>query len=211
MKTKICERLALAALLFALPALVWGQEADESPFDGYTPGQAMPGSPEGTYALSGFESYNPASGILNINLPLLTVKGRGGTSVPILVPISRQGWVTTATEYQYACQQYGPPNCSIGYGYLVTNSGWDPLPYRYGAGQMLFRSGGDYCSGGAWNTALTRATFVAPDGTETEFVDQNTGGTPEAGTTGYNRGTVFKADDGSFAIFTSSGAITDPT
>jgi RHS repeat-associated protein len=171
----------------------------------------MPAAAAGTYALSGFESYNPASGILNINLPLLTVKGRGSTSVPILLPVSPQGWTVYATEYTYDCQQYGPPNCETGYGYSVTNAGWDPLPNQYGAGQMIFRSSGDYCSGGSWNTALTRGTFVAPDGTETEFVDQQTGGAPESGGSGYNRGTVFTADDGSFAVFTSSSAITDPT
>jgi YD repeat-containing protein len=128
------------------------------------------------------------------------------------MPLSNVEWDATANQYSYNCTQYG---CQTGYGYVVTTAGWNPLPLQFGRGRMLFRSAGDYCvtsgSSQRWNTVLTRGTFVTPDGTETEFVDQQTGGAAEAGNLGYNRGTVFKADNGTFAKFTSNISISDPT
>ncbi|MGH9436537.1 MAG: RHS repeat-associated core domain-containing protein [Terriglobia bacterium] len=199
--TRVCANCGLAVAVLCLPLLLEAQ-SEISPFDGYTPGEVMSGAPAGSQALSGFENYNPASGVMTINIPLLTVKGRGSVSVPITVPLNRNLWTVTNVSNGPGPQDYDS---------IFSSAGWDPLPYRFGAGRMLFRSSGDYCSGQSWNQVLTRGTYVSPDGTETEFIDQATGGTPEPGSSGYNRGTVFMADNGSFAKFTSSVAISDST
>ncbi|HEY7304654.1 MAG TPA: hypothetical protein VH601_11090, partial [Bryobacteraceae bacterium] len=204
MRIRLYTCCTLAAFAILAPALGWAQSS-ASPFDGYTPGQTMPSSPFGTIGLSGLETINPASGMLNVNIPLLIVKGRGSVSVPITIHLGSEVWNTRAVQYQYNCNQYG---CQTGYGYVVT-TGWNPLPVDFGQSSLMFRKGGDYCSGSAYHNTLTRGTFTAPDGTETEFVDQQTNGTPEP--PGYNRGTVFIADDGSYAKFTSSSAISDTT
>ncbi len=204
---------AMCAILF-IPSFCRAQQMPEvSPLDGYTAGQVQQGAPAGSYALSGFETLNPANGQLSINIPLVTVKGRGSVSVPLVASATPPIWDVTGYSSLYGCGQYG---CGgIAWTYVASASGWLGAG-TFGAGTMAFRSAGDYCvvgNGGAshWNTVLTRGTFQASDGTETEFVDQNTNGTPEAGNLGFNRGTVFKADNGSFAKFTSSASITDST
>ncbi len=198
-------RLAVsAAMLF--PAFGWGQ-ADVSPLAGYTPGQVLQGGPAGSIALSGIEVFNPANNQISINIPLVTVHGRGPVSVPLLVPLTNPVWETIAAQYQYNCGEYG---CSTGYGYIVQTTGWNPFPATVGqGGNMVMRGSGDYCSSGSWHATLTRGTFTAPDGTQTEFIDQATNGAPE--NPGYNRGTAFIADNGSGARFSASSAVADPT
>ena len=132
---------ALASLLI-LPAQMRPQTSI-SPFDGYTPGSVMPGAPPGSIPLSSFETLNPATASISVNIPLFMVHARGDVTVPVSVPVtSSQVWDATANQYQYNCNQYG---CQTGYGYLVLSVGWNPLPPQLGAGRMLFRAAGDYC------------------------------------------------------------------
>lgn len=197
------------AILYVAPFCSYAQTMPSvSSLDGYTPGQVQQGGPFGSLTLSNFEVYNPGSGEITINIPLFTVKGRGQVAVPIGVSPTPPTWDVTANSYISGC-----PSCTVNWSYSMSGTGWGNV-LGYGAGQMAFRSSGDYCvvgSGGAeqWNNTLTRATFTAPDGTETEFVDQKTNGTPEPGSTSYNRGTVFIADNGTMALFTSSAPVTD--
>jgi hypothetical protein len=60
--------------------------------------------------------------------------------------------------------------------------------------------------------------FIEPDGTETEFVDNNMAARPSLPGpsctnegTGYSRGTLFVAIDGSAKTFIASNSITDQT
>ena len=66
---------------------------------------------------------------------------------------------------------------------------------------------------------MTRLSFTAPDGTETEFRDLNGGGDAQTGVcpsytgndpNGFNRGRVFVSVDGSGATFIASSNIYDP-
>lgn len=41
--------------------------------DGSTPSALTPGSPAGSYALSGFDNINPFNGNLNVRLPLVQI------------------------------------------------------------------------------------------------------------------------------------------
>ncbi len=195
----------VATLLLLFPAPGWTQ-ASISPLDGYTPGQVLQGGPAGSIPLSNFEVFNPANSQISINIPLLTVQGRGPVSVPLIVPLTNPVWESLAVQYRYNC----PTPCTTGYGYIVQTTGWNPFPATVGqGGSMVMRGSGDYCNGSAWHLTLTRGTFTAPDGTQIEFIDQATKGTPES--QGYNRGTAFIADNGSNAKFGSSSAIVDPT
>lgn len=63
-------------------------------------------------------------------------------------------------------------------------------------------------------SSLTRLTFIGADGSETELVDQNTGGASMGATVcnasqPTSRGTVFVARDGSATTFLSSAPIYD--
>jgi hypothetical protein len=70
----------------------------QSPTDNGTPLGLAPGSPEGTYALSGFENVNLYSGGLSFSLPLLQIGGRGseGYSVQLLV---QSHWIVQKNEW----------------------------------------------------------------------------------------------------------------
>jgi YD repeat-containing protein len=200
----------LAVSIF--PVLCRAQLPDVSPLDGYTAGQTQQGGPAGSYALSGLETLNTANGTLSLHIPVATVQARGSVSVPLIVQLTPPIWDVTANAYEYNCI---PGGCQLGWLYTMTSSGWLG-DGGFGVGQLVFRSSGDYCVVGAsntnqWHNVLTRGTFSAPDGTETEFVDQQTNGTPEPGNLGYNRGTAFIADNGSMAKFTSSASISDST
>lgn len=206
-------QIAFAAMgAFLLPGIGAAQLPDVSPLDGYTAGQAQQGGPFGSIALSGLETLNTANGQLSITIPVATVQARGNINVPLAVSLTPPIWDTTASAYVSSCN---PPTCQISWLYTMTSSGWFG-PSVFNPGQLVFRSSGDYCvpvntSSSRWNSVLTRGTFVAPDGTEIEFIDQQTNGTPEPGNLGYNRGTKFIADNGSMALFTSSAPISDST
>jgi hypothetical protein len=49
-----------------------------------------PGSPSGSYALSGFDTVNYFSGTLNVRLPLVQVGGRGEAGYAMLLPLQNQ-------------------------------------------------------------------------------------------------------------------------
>ena len=74
---------------------------------------------------------------------------------------------------------------------------------------------GTSCSGGTIlaGLTLTRLAFISADGTETELVDQVTGGAIQSplscSSTGPSRGTVFVARDGSAARFVADSPIYD--
>ena len=197
---------------FLLPALCRPQIPDVSPLDGYTAGQVQQGGPSGSYALSNLETLNTANGQLSITIPVVIMRGRGSVAVPLSVNLTPPIWDVTANSYEYDCGEY---SCTIGWLYTMTATGFLAAA-PFSAGQFVFRSSGDYCvpvnsSSSHWNDVLTRGTFVAANGTETEFVDEQTNGTPEPGNLGYNRGTVFLADNGSMAKFTASASVTDST
>jgi hypothetical protein len=163
------------------PNLCRPQIPDVSPLDGYTAGQIQQGGPAGSYALSSLETLNTANGQLSITIPVVTVHGRGSVSVQLSVNLTPPIWDVTANSYEYDCGTY---SCTIGWLYdMIATCFLAAAPFS--AGQFVFRSSGDQNgpvngSSSRWNNVLTRGTFVAANGTETEFVDQQTNGTPES-------------------------------
>ncbi|MGI8641085.1 MAG: RHS repeat domain-containing protein [Pyrinomonadaceae bacterium] len=93
---------------------------------------------------------------------------------------------------------------------------WGNLAPDFSPGQMQTRGVSDPCEEGSSQTqVLTRLNFQSTDGTEYEFVDQGSNGTPHwtpcqnDSTPRYNRGKVFVTKDGSFMTFISDTDVKD--
>jgi hypothetical protein len=161
--------------------------AQTSSTDGTTPLALTPGSPAGSYALSGFDNINVFNGNLNFHLPMDRVGGRGDVQYTMMLPIEDHWRVLDrSNDYQEI--------------WLPTDYTWYGDKPGYGPGVLLGRAAAtDYGGGGAACVhypsysyfSLTRLTFILPDGTEYEFRDQATGGAQQVSScsaTGYNRG-----------------------
>ena len=210
----ITEFLCLVFILFACEA-----SSAQTNTDGFTPAAIMPGSPGGSYALGGFDTINFYM-YVNFRFPLVAIGGRGKAST-VLMPNFTMLWKVTPNVTSTNCGQ-GQSGCSSTYNYTIAPypGGWESTPPRWGGGTMVVRSSGQLCNAAVpgnpsypmwWTTGLTRLTYIAPDQTEMELVDQPTGGTPQAesASSTYNRGTVFVSHDGSSAIFTASQSVLD--
>jgi hypothetical protein len=167
--------LSVALLLLALASVSKGQSS--GPLDGFTPTGLAPGSPAGSYALTGFDTINPYSGALNFNLPLYHVKGRGSAGYTIQLPIE-QKWHVNHTHEEF------PEGGSWDF-WDPDYNWWTGIKPGYGPGAMLGRQVGTgyyYChmiQGNLPGSTLTRFTFTAADGTEYELRDVLTDGTPQ--------------------------------
>src|SRR5437764_321695 len=76
---------------------------------GSTASGFAPGSPDGSYALSGFDNINLYNGNLNFRLPLLQVGGRGATGYTAMLASSTKGWAVRQTyDRIYEQQRYSP-------------------------------------------------------------------------------------------------------
>jgi RHS repeat-associated protein len=200
----------LFALALAL-AFMAGTSRAQTGTDGTTPSGLAPGSPSGSYALSGFEDVNLFNGNLNFHLPLLGVGGRG----------SARHTMTLAVNQKWTVEQ-SVNDMTGAYHNVPLEFWWNGINPGYGPGVLQGRHGGDgslRCgvSPGFYyvvTKTLTRLTFTASDGTEYELRDQQTGGQPQPktcanNTTQYNRGRVFVSADGTSATFISDTDITD--
>src|SRR5262245_48258368 len=71
-------KLISVPLVFILAASgLYAQTQGVSSLDGITPEGLRPGSPAGSYALSGLDTINLYNGSANIRIPLLQIGGRG--------------------------------------------------------------------------------------------------------------------------------------
>jgi len=194
------------SMVLLLAALANGQTTGAT--DGATPMALQPGAPAGSYTLSAFDTINPYNGNLNFRLPLVSAAGRGDARYTMSLPIE-QHWTVRHFENDYQESNY--PEMNVWYG----------LKPGYGPGVLLGRPVNDgACAPYYYGTTktLTRLTFIAPDGTEYELRDQNTGGQPQQSTCpasqsgsvqGFSRGTVFITADGTATTFVSDAPIYD--
>ena len=218
--------------IFLLLAALWlvsstmAQTVTTSIADGTTPPSIQAGAPEGSYALSGFETVNIFNGNLDVRLPLYKVGGRGTAGYTIYLPIE-QRWIvqhretpTTQTDVPMATDSIS--GSMFGHAWFL----------RYSPGTLVGRyvrdvSGDTPCpapnsSISALNTVLTRITWIEGDGTEHELRDQITGGQPVVSTAGQSacssspplgtaRGSAFTSADGtSLTFIADSPPIYDP-
>jgi RHS repeat-associated protein len=207
-------RLAPLAVLLCLMLAGNGVAQTTGTTDKMTPAGLAPGSPAGSYALSGFDNINLFNGNLNFRLPMVAVGGRGSAGYTITLSLNSKGWHvrrrTVSSDPDSAASYVPEPNT------------WNGLEVGYGAGVLQGRQTGvetDTCSQthrSTWKYSITRLTFIGPDGTEYELRDQASDGKPSlihpctaAAMYGQSRGKVFVSHDGSAATFISDAEIFD--
>ncbi len=183
--------LACAALLLVLSAVNVSAQAS-NPNSGSTPSGLKPGSPAGSYGLSGFDNVNLFNGNLNFHLPLIGVGGRGSAKMQMMLAIDSVHWTV---DSEGGLNNSANPNW------------WTPIKVGYGPGVLQGR-------GITWTTEQTnittylpRLTFTAPDGTEYELRDKAYNGQPKQH--GVNRGRIFISTDGTAVTFISDSDIVD--
>ncbi len=193
----------IALLLAVLPQCVTAQRVGA----GTTLPGNQPGAPAGSYALSGFDTVNLYNGNLNFHLPLLQIAGRGTAGHTVMLSIE-QRW----NMVKLVNEESLPPNFSYG----ANPNNWAPFRPGYGPGLLIgravdFQPDGCPPPGQAFYPpaySLTRLTFIAPDGTETELRDELNQGAPITHTVCLahpqtSRGRVFRSADGSAMTFIS--------
>src|SRR2546426_12804841 len=90
--------IAFASASLFLLSMAVANAQTTNPTDGSTPAGLKPGSPSGSYGLSGFDNINLYNGNLNFRLPLLSIGGRGGAGYTMMLPI----------EQHWTMDHYGP-------------------------------------------------------------------------------------------------------
>lgn len=191
---------------------------------GNTTANLAPGSPAGSYGLSGFESINPFSGRPNFSLPLLSLGGRGKAGYSINLNIQRNWSVIHNVDdpnlYQPLAELY-----DLTHSYTPTDQtdGVDNQILGFSPGKMKGNESGTNRSvklcyvetqpKPCYDETLTRLAFVQSDGTEIEFRDVLYGGKAITHTSGstlmVSRGTQWVSTDGSNATFIASADIYD--
>ncbi|MBZ5537621.1 MAG: hypothetical protein LAO31_16815 [Acidobacteriia bacterium] len=193
------------------------QETNTTGTDGWTPPGIAPGSPAGSYPLSGFETVNLYNGSLNFRLPLVQILGRGSAQTAVhLPPLSTKWRINHFYHYEK-----GPP-LKIDESYSPLQDWWSTVPW-FAPGSLEGRTVGkdgpvDCTTLSRSAITLTRLTFTSADGTEYELRDARTGGeskfvictdTYPSAPVGFDRGTVFVTADGSSATFIADNPIID--
>ena len=185
-----------------------------SVFDGATPAGLAPGSPTGSYALSGFEHHSAFSGGMGVALPLRHIGGRGEAGFDIVWNFN-QTWLAAKSAQVASTIAIDPyPEQTA-----VNGTGYDPNGLE-AAGAVYAKTGMTFtaCSGTTPQPAstVTRLIFRKPDGTEVELIDRNTHGAAytianpcgtQPATYNANRGTAFASTDGSEIVFTADAAV----
>ncbi|MBV9210245.1 MAG: RHS repeat protein, partial [Acidobacteria bacterium] len=207
--------LGLAVIPLALAVSIGAQTTTtHNPTDGYTPSGLKPGSPAGSYALSGFDNINPYSGALNFRLPLMQIGGRGNAAYTMQLPIE-QKWTVTYSE------TVDPERGQTWYSWQPSFNYWSGIRPGYGPGILEGRASGSPNTTTCWfqpnvfnySFSLTRLTFITPDGTEYELIDTLYQGKPlpvdACAYEGTSRGANFVTTDGTTAAFISDDPIRD--
>lgn len=210
-----------AGVLLSSPVIVLAQSdytpGSYSPGDGLTQTAIAPGTPAGSYALTGLDNVNYYSGHLNVTIPLYHVGGRGKAGYDIVLPID-QRWSIRNMSYEVSGTTYAR------YAPLGDVLGEAAVPL-YMPGWMSVREMVDWdvagynCSGRSpvLGQSLRRLTFTESNGTEHDFVDAQTGGQPHVNTANNcgtdpasaDRGTVFNSTDATSMTFIADSSVSD--
>ena len=221
--SELARALALAAAWAGAAA---GQGGPVSALDGFTRPTMAPGSPAGSYPLSGFDTINPSNRNLNFSLVLHEVTSRGGIRVPITLPFGVT-WQVRSTQFPLS-GTCGGNGCDFAFTFFPTENWWNnlsPIGLRYLPGIVHLRSSGDdryepvtsggYRLGERNQVTNNSVTATLPDRTEIELRDAKTSGKPVYTTlqpnpsVGYDRGKVFSSVDGAAATFILPAGVAD--
>jgi len=207
--------LLLLVVLLAYADSSFAQTISTTGSDSTTPKGLAPGTPAGSYELSGFEHINLYNGNLDFHLPLMQVGGRGSAGYTMMFPLNTKKWSVRHSQTQTTDS------------WIPMQNGWNDHVPGYGPGTLVGRKSGadikftENCSPHTnvryYDKTLTTLTFTTADGTEYDLRDQLNGGQrmpvtptcPTLSTLGASRGTVFVTADGSAATFISNSVIYD--
>src|SRR4030095_12705288 len=109
----------LTLLVFVCFTTLYGQSAPPANTKvtaGWTPLAQQPGSPAGSYPLSGFDTVNLFNGHLNFRLPLMQIGGRGRAGYTMTLPIEQKWQVVTVAVP--TCNQSGCSYPTGNYKYI---------------------------------------------------------------------------------------------
>ena len=208
-------KLAWMLLLVAAPGIQSTYAQRISAFDGATPAGIAPGTPAGSYPLSGFEHYNPFNGGFAPVLPLYHVGGRGEAGID-LVWNFQPNWA--------AYKQLAGSSAFLAIDPYPSNNIAGVNSYAFGlgsAGAVYARTGASNTSCGTYYpttpaSTVTRIIYVTGTGTEVDLIDQQTNGavytvpnpcSTQWTTANAGRGTAFQSVDGSKLQFTADTAV----
>ena len=187
-----------------------GQTTVQGAGTGTTPPALEPGSPAGSYALSGFEDVNLYNGHLNVHLPLMTVGGRGDAGYQMQLGISQPSWVVETTGTFNAGDTTTPAGYTFTSGLSGPAEWWNPYQVRYGPGSVVWKqigSGIQTCTGSGapfYSATWSYVVFTAPDGTEHPLYGTGSGPSvwnAACAVTPPQRGPNFVARDGTDMLF----------
>ena len=203
--------------------LCLGSTLAQSSLDKGTPAESKPGtSTPSTYAPDKLETVNLANGNLSMNLPLVSIGGRGSGSLTLGLSYNSKVW---STEHQKEDQGVDPAGSPL--PYLHHYYAWydhasmeSPNRMALGVGWSIslgpalkvrkVNIGPHKCSDNrntCYQWVLTKLSLVMPDGAEVEMRDQLTQGAPHwvgsapAFSTDRARGRVWLSGDGSAATY----------
>ena len=214
-------------LVLSMSIATFGQSTiTAGSWDGRTPPALTPGAPAGSYPLSGFENVNLFNGKASVAIPLMEIGARGEARYTMMVTVDRTWDVSTIDNCELDLN--GNKVCHEA---TIVDDASTTHSFAPGLspGTMWSRASGDnvtYCvasgnPGGLFyhaDNTVTRLTFTAASGTETEFVDTATYGRPASHPSGTcspslyvpnSRGRTFIATDGSGTRFTADTDILD--
>ncbi len=201
-------RASLPVLFLTLAGLLIAQSSTTN-MDGSTPAGMQPGTPAGSYSLSGIDSISLYSGKGGIRIPLLTVGGRGEAGYTMVLPLQHLWALETEDDgngnsWQQAVSRSTP----------FTVLWADVPPFSPGILVQRTANGGvaaNGCGTTFWTQTVSRLTWIAADGTEIELVDAGTGGDVLSNGCGREaaRGTDFVSRDGSSVEFISDSPVSD--
>ncbi len=201
------RKIAIITLLSASPLIALAQSSSE----GTTPAGLAPGSPAGSFALSGFDTVSPFSGKINFKLPLLQIGGRGKAGYTMtydynqIWQVDRMTPENSSYTYQWASPDGWTSTAGLGPGFMaVRTQAAQKVTCPLGTPQME-----------KWSQSQTRLTFTSSDGTEYEFLDALNSGSILTNDIcnpyqNYNhRGKLWITKDGSSATFITDSDIYD--
>jgi len=189
-----------------------------TPYLGFTQSGLGGGPAAGGFPLSGLDHVDLMSGAMSLRIPLLQIGGRGAAGFTMFYTVTSPWAVSREQKISGPC--FPSYLCHYTDWYYVDRKYWAPLHYNLTPGFLVARHAGvdnQECQSatGRFDRMLTRLTFVASDGSETELVDAIYNGQPKGLNgdcyTGQSRGTVWYSTDGSAMTFISDAPISDET
>jgi RHS repeat-associated protein len=209
MKITRYHLLAVIALFVfrALAPVPASAQSIATPYDGFTQ------SGLGGAFTNDIDQVDLLTGALKLRIPLLQIGGRGTVGHTLYFSPNRPWSVGRERQLN---------GCFPSYLCSYTDKFYVSRDFGVRPGVVFARHAGidnRECQGdgltGRFDRMLTRLTFVAPDGSETELVDAIYNGEPKETfgdcLTGHSRGTLWYSTDGSGMTFISDAPISDKT